>query len=142
MATATFLTLKNVPFGECGDFDCRWWFFFAVSLIRDSSANFLIAFPLLFMAWRIGIKNVLSFISIAAVGALPVAYVLANPLTFAWTPADKDFVNGSYWLVPGIYVLFSSTTGLLFDLVQKALSQAANIRTSQPSAQNPETREA
>ena len=56
---------------------------------------------------------------IAVIAALPMAYVLANPLIYAWTPTEEDFNHGPYWLVPGIYAFASSATGLLFGLGSK-----------------------
>jgi hypothetical protein len=119
ISAASFLTLKNLPYPPCGYSVCSAWFAFGVYLARDTVLGYLISLPLLALARHIGVKSTGIYMLIAVIAALPMAYVLANPLTYAWTPTEEDFKHGPYWLVPGIYALVSSSTGLLFGLGSK-----------------------
>ena len=119
ISAASFLTLKNLPYPSCGDFDCSAWAAFGVYLVRDTVLGYLIALPLLALSRYFGVKRIGIYMLISAVAALPMAYVLANPLTYAWSPTEEDFNHGPYWLVPGIYAFLSSSTGLLFGLGSK-----------------------
>lgn len=115
-STASFLTLKNLPYSPCGDFACSAWFAFGVYLVRDTVLGYLIALPLLALARYFGVKSISIYMLVAVIAALPMAYVLANPLIYAMWPTEVDLTQSPYWLVPGIYAFVSSSTGLLFGL--------------------------
>jgi hypothetical protein len=112
MATSTFLIIRS------GEFDAAA---FAVWFSRDALSGYFIALPLLFLARVAGVRSILAFMLVAAAAALPMAYVLAHPLTYAWTPTEEDFVRSPYLLMPTIYASMSSITGLIFGF---ALSRA------------------
>lgn len=114
IATSTFLVIRN------GEFDAAA---FSVWFSRDALLGYFIALPLLFFARVIGVRSVLAFMLVAAAAALPMAYVLAHPLTYAWTPIEADFVRSPYLLMPTIYALMSSITGLIFGFASGAKSQ-------------------
>jgi len=95
LATAAFITLKNIPYPPCGYFACSALFAFGVYFVRDTILGYIIALPLLALARHAGVKKVSIFMLIAVIAALPMA------------------------LVPGIYAFASSATGLLFGLGSK-----------------------
>ena len=114
-ATATYLTLKNLPFGYSDRFDMGM--FFLVSFSRDTIANYLIALPLLLaVRWFYAKTTTSSYAVASGLAGLPVGYMLANPVAYAWLPTDADFTHGTYWLIMLTYMLCSCATGWLFSL--------------------------
>ena len=119
ISAASFLTLKNLPYPPCGYFVCSAWNAFGVYLVRDTVLGYLISLPLLALARYFGVKSISIYMLVAVIAALPMAYVLANPLIYALAPTEVDVNHGPYWLVPGIYAFVSSSTGLFFGLGSK-----------------------
>jgi hypothetical protein len=117
--TAAFLTLRNIhyPYSEAAN--SFFSIFFIVDLCRDTVANYFFALPLLLVARRFNLRSLLCYACISALAGLPVAYMLANPIDYAWQPSDEDFVHGPYWFFMFTYLFFSCTTGLLFGLGAK-----------------------
>jgi hypothetical protein len=58
--------------------------------------------------------------------AYPIAWMLANPLIYAWTPTYKDFLHGTYWGDFWAYTLCTSVTGLAFSLTSGRIGKTVD----------------
>ena len=99
--------------------------FYEPGFVRDTLANYALVLPMLLIARRLGFRDLGFFILIGVIGALPVAYCLANPLEFDYSPTYEDFVHGPYWMEAGFYALLGSVTGVVFWLGSRRPSESA-----------------
>jgi peptidoglycan/LPS O-acetylase OafA/YrhL len=97
--------------------------------IRDVVASYIIAFPLLILARRLGVRHLMVFVLISIVAGYPIGHMLANPANYAWQPTENDFTHGTYWDLLWSYMLTSGVTGLCFGMGTMFLSSSPTAKT-------------
>jgi hypothetical protein len=123
VATSTFLTLRCLAEGQTYSIASA----FVVWLTRDTVIGYLIGLPTLFAIRRFGVVRVPFYVFATMVTAVPMGYILANPVTYAWTPTDQDFEHGPYWLLMCIYMACSGITGLVFSVGHRPTAHGSMI---------------
>jgi hypothetical protein len=116
LTTATFLCIHASlrPGGSYGLVDA-----FLVWSVRDVLLAYGLALPCLLIARRLGLRGIVVSWFVAASAGLPMGYVLANPLQYAWTPEEQDFVHGPYWGIMLAYASLFGLSGVLFSMCER-----------------------
>jgi hypothetical protein len=110
VATSSFLTLRCIVEGQTYSIMSA----FLIWLARDTIIAYVLALPALLGLRRLGVIRVLPYVITTMILAVPMGYVLANPVDYAWAPTDQDFEHGPYWLLMCAYMACWSFTGLAF----------------------------
>jgi len=84
---------------------------FTVWAFRDLLISYLFTLPILWICRRFGVTSIVGFWSVGAIVGAPMGFVLANPIQFAWTPTDQDFLISPYWHDMVIYMVLFGLTG-------------------------------
>lgn len=106
-----YLLIQNLIDGEdssnlLGTFTV--WFF------RDPLISYLFTLPVLWICLCFGVKSLLGFWGVGTIIGAPVGFILANPVYYAWTPTDEDFLLGPYWHNMVIYMVLFGLVGLAY----------------------------
>jgi hypothetical protein len=91
---------------------------FVVWFSRDLILALFLAIPVVAFAYHRGLKRPLALWALATVVAAPMGYVLANPVTFAWSPTEADFLLGPRWGDMALYVGLFGLSGLTYGMLR------------------------
>jgi hypothetical protein len=109
-AVALFLGARALAMSGSSDyvlFPVIVWF------IERAAVGYICALPLLFIAYRIGVRYAVTFMILASLAAFPLEYHTSNPL-YAWHPSEEELNHGFYWGAFLPCVLLASATGAVF----------------------------
>lgn len=81
---------------------------------RDLLLSLLLALPALAFARHCGLRRPLALWAVAAAAGTPMGFVLANPVTFAWSPTEADFLLGPRWGDMATYMVLFGLAGLVY----------------------------
>lgn len=84
--------------------------------LQDLLISYAVALPVLLLCRRHRVTQPVALWFVAAVIGAPIGYMLANPLVFAWTPEEADFISGPHWSHMAGYMALFGLSGLAYAL--------------------------
>jgi len=87
---------------------------FLVWFIERATVGYVLALPLMGMAYRLGLRHVIAFMLLASLAAFPLEHYISTP-TNAWRPTEEELDHGFYWDTFLTSVLLASATGAVFS---------------------------
>lgn len=115
LAPATYFAVRSSLAGRSSEILIA----FAFWVLRDLILGYCMALPVLAVLRRFGAERIgLMWAAAALVGA-PMGYVLANPVTFAWTPTEEQFEHGPYWFDMLIYMVLFGLSGVMYAYLHR-----------------------
>ncbi len=87
---------------------------FFVWFLERAVVGYICAFPLLGIAYRLGLRHWVCFMLLASLAALPIEHFLSTPSN-DWSPTEEEIAHGFYWDAFIPCILLASATGATFS---------------------------